>query len=487
MEIKHLIAAGLIVLLTGSGAVAATLSSRVRDLMFFLLVAGTVVTQRLDVNFFSHAWYRGTTLGLEISLMDILAVSVLAGAILAPRGAGPRWYWPAGLGLMVLYFLYCAGSVGLSDPKVFGAFELSKIARGIIFFLTAALYVRSPRELRWLVLGLVCAVGLEGALGLKQRLLGGMVRVAGSLDHSNSLSMYLCLVGPVLAATAIAPFPRWIRRLGFLGLAVAAVTMMLTLSRAGIPMFSLVVLGTVAWCGSWRITARKLVLALAVVVAAGVLLRVSWRPLMARYGEASLAEEYLDADAGNEGRGVYFRWARMIAADHFFGLGLNNWSYGVSKTYGAREGFAYGNYDTIHSLDERLSNSDLQFAAPAHSLAALTLGELGVPGLVVFGLLWLRWFQMGASFLRRRGSDPMVLLGVGIFFGTCGIFLQSLTEWAYRHSPIFITFHLLIGALAGLYHFQPGRAVAAPARVAGAARAAAPIRPVLATVGGSTS
>jgi hypothetical protein len=29
-----------------------------------------------------------------------------------------------------------------------------------------------------------------------------------------------------------------------------------------------------------------------------------------------------------------------------------------------------------------------------------------------------------------------------------------LTEWVYRQAPIFITFHILIGALAGLYYYK---------------------------------
>ena len=45
------------------------------------------------------------------------------------------------------------------------------------------------------------------------------------------------------------------------------------------------------------------------------------------------------------------------------------------------------------------SNLDNAQAAPAHCLGALTAGELGFPGLFLFTLLWLRWFQMGASFL----------------------------------------------------------------------------------------
>jgi Flp pilus assembly protein TadB len=42
-------------------------------------------------------------------------------------------------------------------------------------------------------------------------------------------------------------------------------------------------------------------------------------------------------------------------------------------------------------------------------------------------------------------------LGIGIFFGTSGIFLQSITEWVYHQTQIFFTFHILLGALAGLY------------------------------------
>jgi hypothetical protein len=464
MEIKYFVAAFLLILLTGGGVLAASFSQRIRDILFFLMTAGAVLTERMDVNFLSRAWYRGTTRGLEYSLIDVLALSVLMATLLVPRYRGPRWFWPAGLGCIGVYLLYCAFTVIISEPRIFGLFELSKIVRGILLFLTGAIFVRSARELRLLVLGLVCAVVLEGLLGFRQRWFGGMERVAGSLDHANSLSMYLCLVGPVLAAAATAVFPPWLRRFSLLALGLAACTMMLTLSRAGIPTFGLVVLGTLAWCVSWRLSVKKLTAVAAFLVLAGGVVYASWGPLMERYGTSSLAEEYLDAEAGNEGRGVYIRWARLIATDHAMGLGLNNWSYGVSKSYGAQEGFIYGDYDKI-DLQNIALVEDTNFAAPAHSLGALTLGELGVPGLMIFTVLWLRWFQIGVSFLRRRLSDPMHRIGVGIFFGMGGVFLQSQTEWVYRHTPIFITFHLLLGVLAGLFHQRHLQAKRAKRRV----------------------
>jgi len=115
------------------------------------------------------------------------------------------------------------------------------------------------------------------------------------------------------------------------------------------------------------------------------------------------------------------------------------------------------------------------------------LGELGIPGLVIFGLVWLRWFQMGLGFLRRArpgmaGAQssssgrtgpsqraerdlcaPAVpggalhRLGTGIFFGLCGLFLQSQTEWVYRQTAIFLTANVLLGTLASLYQLRRQR------------------------------
>jgi membrane protein implicated in regulation of membrane protease activity len=397
-------------------------------------------------------------------LVDALAISVLAASLLVPRYRGERWHWPVGLGALLAYFSYGYFSVLISEPKVFGIFELSKIARGILFFTASASYIRTRREIPWLVGGVILAIAWQGMYVAKQRLIYGMERVEGSLDHANSLSMYLCLVGPVLMAAACCGYSKWFGRACLGALAVAAICCVLTLSRAGVPIFVFVVGCTAAWCVRWRITPRKLKLGFVVMLFAGVFLYMSWKPLMERYGSASLQEEYLDEDVGVEGRGVYLRWAKMIVADHFFGLGLNNWSYGVSKTYGIKQGFIYGDYDSFHDGRELQKMPEVNFAAPAHSLGALTLGELGIPGLALFIVIWLRWFYIGSQFLRRKNPDPMFRMGVGFFFAICGIFLQSLTEWVYRQTPMVITFNVFLGAIAGLcYYWRPKRV--APAAI----------------------
>lgn len=448
MESKDLIALSLLVPTACAGILVSLFSHRLREGIFFLLVTGTIITQRLDVNFMSHFWYRGTTRGFEVSFIDLLALSVLVGSLVRPRYPGPRWFWPAGLGVMLLYFGYCGISVAMAQPKLLGLFELSKMARGLIVFLAAAAFVRTRRELTLLVLALICTVSFECVWACKQRYLHGLHRVAGTLEHPNSLSMYLCLVTPVIVAAINTDLPRWIRVAGHGAVAGAFITMVLTISRAGIPILGLVIFGTLLWCITARITLSKVAMTVLATVGLLGLLYQSWDTLMSRYGSATLSQEYLDTEGEN--RGVYLRWAYVIVTDQPLGVGLNNWSYWVSKKYGALLGFRYLDYATF-SRFEKENLPTQYFAAPAHNLAALTLGELGIPGLLLLLLMWLRWFQVGATFLRRRIPAPTHRIAVGIFFGLWGLFLQSLTEWTFRQTAILFTSHVLLGVLASLY------------------------------------
>jgi hypothetical protein len=208
---------------------------------------------------------------------------------------------------------------------------------------------------------------------------------------------------------------------------------------------------TLLICMRWEITLKKILITTVAAALMGGLVLVSWDSLSARFLEANLEEE-LDENKF-ENRGQYIGLVKEIMKDRSFGVGLNNWSYWVSKLYGPRTGTDYRDYDSV--LEDLLRSPKMvdigpNFAPPAHNLGIITLGELGLPGLIIFSLLWLRWFSMGVRFLWPRLADPMYRIGVGLFFGTCGIFLQSLTEWVYRETAILLTFHILMGTLASL-------------------------------------
>jgi hypothetical protein len=190
MPTKDLIGMALAVMGIAGGVIAASVSKRVRDFFFFGMIFLAPMTEDWDVNFVSRDFYRGTTRGFEFSLVDILSISLLFSALLVPRRGQSRGFWPASFGLLILMFLYACFNVAIADPKLFGLFELMKMVRGITIFLAVAFFVRDERGLRLFLCALCLVVAYEGYLALKQRYLWGMHRVPGTVDDSNSLSMF---------------------------------------------------------------------------------------------------------------------------------------------------------------------------------------------------------------------------------------------------------------------------------------------------------
>src|SRR3954466_12162331 len=120
MPTKDLIGMGLALAGIAGGVLSACLFKRLRDFFFFIMIFLAPMTERVDINFVSRDFYRGTTRGFEFSLVDVLAISLLASAILVPRRGEKRVYWPASFGLMLLFFLYACVNVVLADPMIFG-------------------------------------------------------------------------------------------------------------------------------------------------------------------------------------------------------------------------------------------------------------------------------------------------------------------------------------------------------------------------------
>src|SRR5687768_6457579 len=108
METKHIIALIIFMAIGSTGLLLTLLSQKIRDAALFFMVLGAVVMGRMDVNFLGEGWYRGTSRGIELTLVDVAAWCLLIATALIPRyRAEGRWFVPAGLGLMTVYFGYC--------------------------------------------------------------------------------------------------------------------------------------------------------------------------------------------------------------------------------------------------------------------------------------------------------------------------------------------------------------------------------------------
>lgn len=436
-------------------------SRKARDAAFFIMVFGTIIVVDIDVNFMDRPWYRGTTRGFEISIIDILSIAMLTVLALRPKKGEPRLIWPASLWPMLIYFGYCILSVLFNDPKLWGAYELLKIARAILVTVAAANYIRSEKQLRVFVWAFVCAVVYEGFIAVKMRYVGHVHRVFGTMEHPNSLSLYMCMAVPVLYAVAMSKLPKWPRYFALVGVILAMVAVILTISRTGIVTLGLVLMGIVAACFSFKLNLKNILITGGVILALVGGVAYSWKSVTARFEGASLEDEK------EKGRGEYIRLAKLIVDDRFLGVGLGNWSWWVSNKYGPIDNSPFIPYINTSEKPPQENPKGLETAQapPAHNLGALTVGELGWPGLVLFTLIWLRWFHIGIGFLWKRKSDPMFRVGAGLFFAVCAAFFQSLTEWEYRQGQILFTVHILVGVLAALYwHKNNPKAQKSPAK-----------------------
>jgi len=451
-----------------------------KDGCAFLLLLGTTRAELVSINFYSREWYRGTTRGFEVCWLDFLWVFLLVDEY-RRRRPDRRVPVPPSLVLTLVFLAYNAVNIAISEPQLFGLFELSKMARGVMVFLSIAYYVKSERELRVLVWALGIAVVYEWGATLYARLVLWHARSEGTLAHPNSLSMYNLISVPVLLAVALSDAPERLRRLSATAAVLGTMSVALTVSRAGLVSIVLLLAGVGLTCGSLRVTGKKLAVAAGLAVLAVALFLKMGPAFEARFREGTLEKEY--GGKANEGRGAYLNLARLMIEDNAWGCGLNNWSYWVTNRFGVQLDFHYIRYSSVDAPPPRRripahSHIDAPQAPPGHSLYAITLGETGWPGVWLYALLWLRWMGMAGGFLSRRTPAFVSRFGVGAFFGAAGAFAQSFSEWEIRQTPLLFLLNILLGAVAALHPVRPAalRALRPGASRAVAAKPAATVR-----------
>lgn len=453
IEAKHIIFFAGSAVCVPAGILCATQSRKILDFVFIFLVFGTCMPSGLfgfptDINFLSREWYRGSTRGVEISYLDLLAIVLLISSLVVRSREGKKMFWPPSLGLLVAYFFWCLINVAVfSDPKIFGVFELTKLMRAMLLFVAVCAYVRSPREVNLFVWALVGTIFYEAAICLRDRYVFHIHRIRGTLGHPNSLSMYALQCLPIFITSFFAKdISQKLRIACVLAFVAAAGCVLLTISRTG---FAAMVLLSCAAFGlgtGFKLSVRNVALASLGLMLVSLMVVKSWDTIMSRLGGFDLQEEYLE-----EGdRGSYFRQAKPAISEHpFTGVGLNNWSWAISKTYGPQAGFNMEPYTSLYSAP-----AGGWQVAPAHNFFLLTLTELGLPGMLLLMLFLIQSMWIGGSALFQRQDNLLKLMRLGVFLSLGGVLMQSFTEWEFRQTPMYFLGHIVMAVGATLYHHR---------------------------------
>jgi hypothetical protein len=404
-------------------ALVASFSPKARGWLLALLVLSTALGDLANINFLSLETYRGPDRGFEVSLSDLVALGLVV-SLLVKDARAVRWL-PAGS----LPFVALAGvgvvSTALSPEPVFGMFTLFKMAKFYLVFWCVVNVLRTgtPREFLWW--GFVSVAAVLTVLAVYQKYGLGIYRVHATFDHSNTIPAFSNLILPALLMWGLVdPAFGRIRATasGFaaLGLLFCVVA---TFSRAGLLMSAALVVGSFLFSLRHTSLSRITVAGFVALALGGVGAVVAADSVVNRFREAPESSE--------KARDEFNRAAVMMADDHLFGVGLNNFSHVLSTRDRYRAHIA------VMQGEEQ--------SGVAHHIYYLTAAEMGYVGLGAF-LLWLGGFMTRALWHGLRGRTPEAALLGAFLLGMGALHAVGLLEWVFRLSPVLYLFGVVAGA-----------------------------------------
>lgn len=370
----------------------------------------------VDINVLSFEHYRGDSRGIEITLLDLLLLSM---RMTLPRRRTP----PPMLAASTAYAVVVTLSAVIAFSPLFAIFSVWKLARMLLLVRVVARGAAArdvpPEILRGMAFGTLYEFGLV----LQQRYVLHMHQACGNFPHQNTLGMALNLVLPAVLALHLAGIPG---RLSGIALVAGAVSVVLTLSRGALTMmgigWSLVYVASVLR----KNTPRKRSLGLRAVLGATALLVRAWDSLVDRFTNAPKESA--------EGREQFEAAAALMLREHPLGMGINQYSLALEQAgYGARVGIL--GYDA---------------SGIVHNIYWLTAAETGYLGLAVFlallGAPVVTALRAGLRARRDVRGDVLIGFAVGLLL----LYAQGTLEWALRQTTLSYLFWTIAGVIDGL-------------------------------------
>ncbi len=366
----------------------------------------------ISLNLVSYEHYRGTSRGFEITIVDLLAWSLL---VALPRVEARNK-------IRGTYLFVCVLSGVFAAVPLYTLFGVWKVLR--MFWVAAAAHravaygLGSPL-LQGLIMGQVYAF----LLAVQQRYLFGMHQVPGPFAHQNGLAQAAVLVYSLSLAISLGPSrSRW----SYAGVLATVGCVVLTLSRGGIAMTlmaSVIVFAFSAYRHRDPRLIRVAILGLIALVGLGI-----------KAGD-TIQERFTKApDASAHARVLFEDMAELMVKDHpVFGVGLNHYSHANSVRYADIVG--------IPEVDR---------GGVAHHVYWLTLAELGYPGLMVFLLMYcipvLRAFRHAVSAPIAVHGDLLQGLAVGVL----AVLVQGQLEYSLRLTMVSQLVWVYLGVIGAL-------------------------------------
>ena len=205
-----------------------TLNRKFMRYAIWAVILPAMMFNQVSINFFSHETYRGTSRGMEVSLVYLMALAMIVGMVFLYQG---KTIFPdTGSKIYLVYFLLCIPSLINADNRLYSWFELWKMIMMFIVFICAYYYLYYYRDFNMIItgFGIVATVTF---LSVVLQHVKGIHQANGLFPHQNSMGMYMNLVAPIFFAYYFNRNKGW-KRFLFAGFfLVASAACMRTYSR----------------------------------------------------------------------------------------------------------------------------------------------------------------------------------------------------------------------------------------------------------------
>ena len=409
-----------------------TLNSKYMRYAFLAVLLPVMMFNQVSINFFSHETYRGTSRGMEVSLVYLIALAILFGMWILHRkkpllpDAGSKIYW--------IYFVLCIPSLINADNVLYSWFELWKMIMMYIVFLCTYYYLYYTRDFNTVMIGfgIVATVTFMSVVFQHVK---GIHQANGLFPHQNSMGMYMCLVAPVFFAYYFNR-NKGGKRLLFAGFfLVASAACMRTYSRGAMVClpFGCAITALLSLRYQFHMRKIQILLPIFLVCFFGALLLLP--NIIKRFEnapkESLMTRQYLAASAWN-----------MMKDKPFAGVGLNNWGIKINPPYPYCE-YRYENKRIAKDFKEGIVETSY----------LLVGAECGFLALGAF-LAWLGYYYVAAfKLVKKLRRTELFYIPVGIVGGLSAVYAQSTLEWVMKQQVNFIQMMMLFAVLGILFKY----------------------------------
>ncbi len=418
------------------GAAICLIYRRLLHLAALAMFLPFIFYESTTINFLSEEWYRGTSRGMEISVIYLICGIIFLTLLFLRRVSRP---FPDTGSLIYLVYLFWSllsfWNADMSEYPYLAWCELWKMIMMHFVFWTIFSYLECTRNVETLLNGLGIVVIICFLIIVKDHYTG-RYQARGFFPHQNSMAMFMGLLVPIYFSYYLNGRPEsfdWKTYLVVLAFGSAALVR--SYSRGAIFVFPVSLAVTVGMSAfrQFRLSLFTRLVPLVLVGALGLSLlipriieRYTKAPEISRRTRIELVQVALN----------------MMKDKPFLGVGLNNWGIKVNPPYTYFEGTG------------RRTESDRNFETHkdgiVETIYMLVGAECGAVGLGLL-LLWFGYYYVKAIMLCKKLADTeWFFLPAGLVGGLTAVYLQSVLEWVLKQSINFVTLIVCFAILAFL-------------------------------------